>query len=180
MGVQITDGFDVGDDEKVVSILNKWKGGPLSDQLFTSVSRLTPQISAIVTVFRKKGDTIETLLLPRPSDDPLWPNMLNLPGKMFRSLDFKRDDKNPVNGPLDRIQKSELKIDLKKEDIKFAGLAYQDTLRGSIMVLVHTLFVAEEFVGNPDWIWRDVAKLKDFKDMIPTEMDPIEVALKSI
>lgn len=180
MGTLVTDGFDTGDDEKVVEILKKWKGGPLSDSLFTTVSKLTPQVSAIVTIFRKRGDVIETLLLPRPSDDPLWPNKLNLPGKMFRSADFKREDGNPVNGPLERIQKNELKIDFKKEDIKFAGLAFQDTKRGPIMVLVYTLFVAADFKGNEDWVWRDVNKLKDFRDMIPTEMDAIEVALKSI
>lgn len=180
MGTIVTDGFDAGDDEKVVSILNKWKGGPLSDQLFTFVSKLTPQISAIITVFRKKGDKVETLLLPRPGDDPLWPNMLNLPGKMFRAMDFKREDKNPVNGPLDRIQKDELKVELNKGDIKFAGLAFQNTIRGPIMVLTYTVFVADSFNGNGDWIWRDVSTLKDSKDMIPTEMDAIEVALKSI
>ncbi len=180
MGTLITDGFNSGDDEKVVSILNKWKGGPLSDKLFTSVSKLTPQIATIIVVFRKTDNVLETLLLPRPSDDPLWPNMLNLPGKMFRNVDFKRDDKNPVNGPLERIQKDELKTEFKKEDIKFAGLAFQSTLRGPIMVLVHTVFVAEDFSGNSDWIWRDVTKLNDFMDMIPTEMDAIEVALKTI
>jgi hypothetical protein len=180
MGTLITDGFDSGDDQKVISILNKWKGGPLSDKLFTSLSKLTPQISTIIVVFRKKGEILETLLLPRPSDDPLWPNMLNLPGKMFRGLDFKRDDKNPVNGPLERIQKGELKVELNKHDIKFAGLAFQDTIRGPIMVLVHTYFVANDFKGNEDWIWREVSQLKDSKDMIPTEMDAIEVALKSI
>lgn len=180
MGTLITDGFDSGDDEKVVSILNKWKGGPLSDKLFTSLSKLTPQISTIIVVFRRKGEILETLLLPRPSDDPLWSNMLNLPGKMFRAMDFKRDDNNPVNGPLERIQNGELKIELNKLDIKFAGLAFQDTIRGPIMVLVHTYFVSNDFKGNEDWIWRDIAKLKDASNMIPTEMDAIEVALKSI
>lgn len=180
MGTLITDGFDSGDDEKVITILSKWNGGPLSDKLFTSLSKLTPQISTIIVVFRRNGEILETLLLPRPSDDPLWPNMLNLPGKMFRAMDFNRDDKNPVNGPLERIQKDELKVELDKDIIKFAGLAFQNTIRGPIMVLVHTAFVAGNFEGNSDWIWRNVTKLNDSKDMIPTEMDAIEVALKSI
>lgn len=179
MGTPVTDGFDVGDDEKVVSILNKWKGGTLSDQLFTAISKMTPQISAIIVVFRKRGDALETLLLPRPSDDPTWSNMLNLPGKMFRAMDFKRDDNNPINGPLHRIIDNELKTELNNTP-KFAGLAFQDTKRGPIMVLVHTVFVDAGFNGNKDWIWRDVSSLKDSKDMIPTEMDAIEVALKSI
>lgn len=128
------------------------ESGPLSDQLFTSVSKLTPQASVIMTVFRKREGLIETLLLPRPSDDPIWPSMLNLPGKMFRNSDFKRDDKNPINGPLERIIDNELKIEINKSDIKFAGIAFQNTKRGSIMVLVHTLFVPENFEGNNDWV----------------------------
>jgi hypothetical protein len=180
MGTLITDGFDSGDDEKVTSVLNKWNGGVLSDQLFTSISKMTPQLACIIVVFRKNGENLETLLLPRPEGDPLWSGMLNLPGKMFRAMDFKRIDKNPINGPLERIQKDELKVEFKKEDIKFAGLAFQDTIRGPIMVLVHTVFVSSDFVGNEDWIWRDVTKLKDFSDMIPTEMDAIEVALNNL
>ncbi|HKC04934.1 MAG TPA: hypothetical protein VKC54_03620 [Patescibacteria group bacterium] len=179
MGTLVTDGFGPGDDEKVVSILNKWKGGVLSDQLFTAISKMTPQVAAIIVVFRKRGDTLETLLLPRPENDPLWAGMLNLPGKMFRTVDFNREDKNPINGPLERILKDELKINF-TEPPKFAGLAFQDTKRGPIVVLVHTAYIPVDFNGNEDWVWRDVAKLKEFDDMIPTEMPAIEVALKAI
>lgn len=177
MGVNITDGFDLGDDEKVVSILKKWKGGVLSDQFFTSISKMTPQIAAIIVVFRKNGEKLETLLLPRPDNDPVWSGMLNLPGKMFRAMDFKRDDKNPINGPLERIQEDEIKMHL--SGVKFAGLAFQNTLRGPIMVLVHIVFLPTD-ISNENWVWRDVAKLEDSKDMIPTEMDAIKVALKAI
>ena len=179
MGSVVSVGFNEGDDAKVGSILNKWNGGVLSDHLFAAISKMTPQLSAIIVVFRKKDDNLETLLLPRPNSDPVWPNMLNLPGKMFRSMDFKREDKNPINGPLERIQNDELKINL-TEPPKFAGLAFQSTKRGSIMVLVHTVFVPGDFNGNEDWIWRDVSILKESTDMIPTEMDAIEAALKSI
>lgn len=177
MGVKTTDGFDPGDDEKVVSVLNKWKGGVLSDQLFAAVSKLTPQISTIIVLFRKNGDILETLLIKRPEDDPIWPGMLNLPGKMFRAADFNRNDKNPINGPFERIQNEELGIKL--DNIKFSGVAYQNTKRGNIVVLVHVAEVPVDFVGKPEWIWRDVAKMSQFSDMIPTEMAAIEVAIKS-
>lgn len=177
MGVKITDGFDPGDDEKVVSILNKWKGGILSDQLFAAVSKLTPQISTIIVLFRKNGDILETLLIKRPEDDPTWPGILNLPGKMFRGADFERKDGNPVNGPLERIQESELQTKL--DNIKFAGVAYQNTKRGPIVVIVHIAEISMDFAGKPGWVWRDVAKMSQFSDMIPTEMEAIEVAIKA-
>lgn len=180
MGTTITSGFEVGDDQKVISILKKWDGGPLSDALFASMSRLTPQVSTIVAVFRDNNGTLETLLLPRPGDDPVWPNMLNLPGKMFRAVDFRREDNNPINGPIERIINTELKTELDKKQINYAGLAFQNTKRGAIIVLVHTVFVNMDFKGNEDWVWRSVESLRDSKDMIPTEMDAIEVALKNL
>jgi hypothetical protein len=177
MGTLITDGFSEGDDETVVSILDKWKGGVLSDQLFTVVSKMMPQVGEIIVVFRKNNSNLETLLLPRPEGDPIFSGMLNLPGKMFRAVDFKRDDKNPMNGPLERIQKDELKIDLPKAP-EFAGVAFQDTKRGPIVVLVHVSELTMENPSQPDWIWRNVSNLKDSKDMIDTEMPAIEVALR--
>lgn len=177
MGVTITDGFSPGDDEKVVSILSKWNGGILSDKLFAEISKMTPQLSVIIIVFRKNGEKLETLLLKRPDDDPVWPGILNLPGKMFRSIDFKREDKNPVNGPLERIQKDEIKMNLGL--VKYVGLAFQNTLRGPIMVLVHVAFLPMDIM-NENWIWRDVDTMDKFNDMIPTEIDAMKVALKAI
>lgn len=176
MGTLITDGFDSGDDEKVVEILKKWKGGPLSDQLFTSVSKLTPQVSAIITIFRKRGDIIETLLLPRPSDDPLWPNMLNLPGKMFRGADFERVDNNPINGPLERIQDSELKVKLKS--VKLVDLVFQNIVRGHIVVLLHLGELSEDQKDIDGWVWADVTKLKELPNFLETETSAIEAGLK--
>jgi len=176
MGTLITDGFDSGDDEKVVQILSKWKGGPLSDQLFTSVSKLTPQISAIITVFRKRNNIIETLLLPRPSDDPLYPNMLNLPGKMFRAVDFERSDSNPINGPLERIQDRELKVKLKS--VKFVDLVFQSITRGHILVLLHLGELLEGQEDRDDWVWVDVNKLKETPKFLETETSAIEAGLK--
>lgn len=176
MGTLITDGFDAGDDEKIVSILNKWKGGPLSDRLFTSVSKLTPQVSVITTIFRKRGDIIETLLLPRPSDDPLWPNMLNLPGKMFRAMDFERVDGNPMNGPLKRIQNDELKI--KFESVKFIDLVFQNIARGHIVVLLHIGELSDNQEDKSDWVWADVTRLKELNNFLETETSAIEVGLK--
>lgn len=177
MATLITDGFAGGDDAQVVSILDKWNGGPLSDQLFTAISKMTPQLSAIIVVFRKKEDVLETLLLPRPSDDPLWPGMLNLPGKMFRAIDFKREDKNPMNGPLERIQTSELKTQVKNKP-EFAEIVFQNTDRGSIVALVHTAELPENVELQSDWVWCDVTKLNSLNNFLESETSAIEAALK--
>ncbi|HKB88348.1 MAG TPA: hypothetical protein VKC53_01725 [Patescibacteria group bacterium] len=177
MAKLITDGFAEGDDAKVVSILNKWNGGQLSDQLFTSISKMTPQLSAIIVVFRKKAGIIETLLLPRPSDDPLWPGMLNLPGKMFRAIDFKREDKNPMNGPLERIQTGELKIQLKSKP-EFAEIVFQNTDRGSILALIHVGELPDDAKSEAVWVWCDVTKLSSLNNFLESETSAILTALK--
>jgi hypothetical protein len=174
---KITEGLDAGDDEKVVSILKKWNDGMISNDLFFAISRMTPQVSAIIVIFRKVKDKIETLLIPRPSDDPLGAGKLNLPGKMFRTIDFKRVDKNPVNGPLERIQTGELKINLKNEP-EFVENVFQNTGRGAIVALVHLGELSEDSVQGEDWVWADVTKLKELDNFLVTETSAIEAALK--
>jgi len=50
---QTTDGFLPGDDEKIIPVLDKWQGGPLSDKLFTALARITPQACVETVVLRK-------------------------------------------------------------------------------------------------------------------------------
>lgn len=177
MSTLITDGFGSGDDEKVVEILKKWKGGPISDNLFFTISSMTPQVSAIIVFFRKSDGKIEVLLLPRPVDDPLGAGQLNLPGKMFRSIDFKREDGNAMNGPLERIQTNELKIELEEEP-KFVESVFQNTDRGPIVALVHLGKLPIDQKGGEDWVWADVTKLKELDNFLVTETSAIEAALK--
>ncbi len=179
MGVKITDGFDRGDDEKVVSILKKWRGGVLSDELFATVSGMSPQLSVIIVVYRKNDKNKEILLLKRPNDDPVWPGMLNLPGKMVRNSDFDKDCATPAESALERVQEDELGFDA-KDGVKFSGIAYQNTKRGHIVVLVYVAELPMNFKSKADWVWRNVNDLKNHTDMITTEMDVIKVALKSI
>lgn len=179
MGVKITDGFDAGDDEKVISILKKWKGGVISDNLFATISKLSPQVSVIVTVFRMNEGRREVLLLTRPKDDPTWPGMLNLPGKMLRTSDFKRSDGNPVNGALERIKDDELKKEFAGKP-RFAGIAFQNTERGSITALVHIAELSDYTDTSGEWVWADVTKLSGMNNLIKAEPVAVKVALKAI
>jgi hypothetical protein len=176
MANQITDGFEPGDDEKVISILDKWKGGPLSDNLFTKIASIIPQTSLITVVFRENAGKVETLLLKRPDTDPIWPNTLNLPGKMFRKSDFERKDNHPENGPIERIENSEIGTKFSKRP-EFAGIAFQDTLRGPTIVLVYV--VAEDILLPEDGEWCGVDKVNSLSNMIETELVAIDVALRS-
>ena len=177
MSTSITDGFSIGDDKKVIEILKKWKGGAISDDLFFTISAMAPQVSAIIVFFRKKEDKVEVLLLPRPDDDPLHAGGLNLPGKMFRNVDFKRADENALNGPLKRIQQNELKVELKNKP-KFAEIVFQNTARGYIVALVHLGELSVDQKDGEGWVWADVTKLKELDNFLETETSAIEAALK--
>ena len=173
MTAGITDGFSTDDDEKVISILKKWKGGPLSDQLFTILAGMIPS-SGVATVILQRSRDLEILLLPRPTNDIVWPGMLNLPGKQFRSADFHRRDNNPLNGPLERIRSDEIKTKFIGNP-KFAGVSLHSDKRGPQVVLVYLAKIksSSESVGK----WYPVNRLKDMKDFVQSELKSIDVAL---
>ena len=176
MGVKITDGFGPGDDEKAVSILKKWKGGVISDKLFTVLAGMVPTTGVVIVFLYNKKDP-EVLFVPRPNGDPLWSGMLNLPGKLFRKIDFARSDQKPINGPLERIETAEIGTKLPKRP-KFAGINLNSDKRGSWAILVYfiELNAKSEYKGVGEWV--KVYGIKKRSDVIQTEINHINIALK--
>lgn len=107
----ITSGFEPEDDGKAVEILRKWNGGRISTPLFTEIARIVPQPIVEIVILRVHEGRVETLLLPRPEDDIIWPGMVHTPGVSLRSADFHREDQNPINGALERVE-SEIGLDI--------------------------------------------------------------------
>lgn len=178
MGTLVTDGFDSGDDEKVISILKKWKGGPLSDQLFTIIAGMMPTTGVVVVISYNKKDP-EVVFVDRPADDPKWPNILNLPGKLFRNADFKRTDKLPQNGPLERIEKSEIESEFPKQP-KYIGVNLNSDSRGSWAVLVYLVELDNKDDYKSVGEWVRVSEMNKKNNIIQTEINHINVALGNI
>lgn len=90
MGQLVTSGFSPGDDAAAVAILDKWEGGPISDQLFTVLAGMLPQPVIEMNILRRNpvGGYLEVLLIERPDDDPVWPGMVHTPGTALRRSDF--------------------------------------------------------------------------------------------
>ena len=103
-----TDGLTLEEDRQLADLLKKWNGGRISTPVFTELARIIPQPIVEVVLFRMNGDVLETLLIPRPADDIVWPGMYHTPGAALRRADFLREDQNPLNGVFERIQKGEL------------------------------------------------------------------------
>ncbi len=175
MSTIVTDGFESGDDTLVVSILKKWRGGPLSDELFTVLAGMLPHPGVATVILRKKVD-LEIFLVSRPSKDIVWPGMLNLPGKQFRAADYHRPDNNPLNGPLERIQEDEIKTRFDGEP-KFAGVSLHSDSRGPQVVLVYLILLKPDSEFSPKGVWVDIGKLKNMENFIQSELKSIKVAL---
>ena len=176
--MSITDGFAPGDDEKVVSILKKWIGGPIGDQLFTQIAGMMPTSGVVMVIVYNPKDP-EIIFVSRPSDDPLWKNKLNLPGKLFRNADFKRSDHTPLNGPLERIQKSEIVLEFPKPP-EFTGICLNSDARGSWAVLVYKIELVDKSLYKGAGEWVKVSEVEKRPDLINTEINHINVALNKV
>lgn len=100
------------------------EGQPLSRILFTEIARLvvTPIIEFVP--IKIIDDRIQILLIPRETDDPLWPSMLHTPGIAFRPSDtgFEEPFKRLLNGELG---------DVEVLSIDYAGIQLHQSERGN-------------------------------------------------
>lgn len=177
MAQQITSGFAPGDDQTVVEILGKWDGGPLSPQLFTVLAGMIPQPIVEVVVLRmfEPDMTVQTLLIPRPVGDPIWPGKLHNPGAAFRKGDFLRQDGTPLNGPFDRIQHGELGQMFEFRP-QFAGKIHRMTLRGAEVVEVYVAVISSDAPLKTGHEWVDVDALPNRADFIQHQLEHVQIA----
>ncbi|GIW61426.1 MAG: hypothetical protein KatS3mg089_0278 [Patescibacteria group bacterium] len=170
-----TDGFDPGDDEKVIALLKKWKGGTLSDALFTRLAWMLPQPTVEMVIIRKRDKTLEVLLIPRPPDDIVWPGFLHLPGQTLRRMDYFRDDNTPMNGPLERIQKYEIQTSYLRTP-EFVGVAQYMTQRGPEAVHIYLGAIAKNAKLPSGAIWAAIDDLPKMRNFINHQIIPIKIA----
>jgi hypothetical protein len=160
-----TDGLTREQDGQLAELLSKWNGGRISDLVFPSVARLTPQPCVEVVVFRKGGGGLETLLIPRPATDTVWPGMYHNPGQALRLSDYYREDGDPVNGPFQRIQRGELQAEFAERPI-FVGNDFRMTLRGAEVAIVHFARLKTGTVDRDSYVWCPVEELANKADFI--------------
>ncbi len=136
---QPTTPLTADEEMRVIEILAKLSGEGFSDALYTALARIMPQPSLEVTFFRENNGTLETLLVPRPSKDPVWHGMLHTPGVMLRHADFIPDDGKATERAFARLEKRELGFTLPNAP-EFVGIIHRMAKRGPEVVQV---FVAQ-------------------------------------
>src|SRR3990167_9529387 len=171
-----TDGLTLEEDQKLAQLLSRLKGGRISTPVFTELAKMTPQLIIEVVLFRFNNGALETLLIPRPDDDIVWPGMVHTPGTVLRVSDFLREDQNPLNGAFERLQRGELSREFAYEPI-FVGRLHRHTdVRGAEVAEIYITELAEDFPLQPGHIWHSVEKLADNPKFIQGQLGHVNLA----
>lgn len=152
-----TDGLTSGEDRDLADLLSKWGGGRISTPVFTYLARMIPQPIVEVVLFRINSEALETLLIPRPADDIVWPGMFHTPGTALRASDFHREDGNPLNGAFERV-KREINNEFASPPT-FAGRLHRLSERGPDVTEVYIAELLEGSPLQPGQLWYSVEQL---------------------
>ncbi len=171
-----TDGLTPEEDRELVKLLSKWKGGKISTPVFTELARIIPQSIVEVVLFRENDGFLETLLIPRPKNDIVWPGMMHTPGTARRASDYRRADKEPLNGAFERIQHGELHGKFADTPI-FAGRLDRDGDRGPENVEVYVADMKENFELLEGQEWYRVDKLSENSKFIQGQLGHVFLAV---
>ena len=166
-----TDGLTLEEDKTLTGLLSKWKGGRISTLVFTELARIIPQPIVEVVIFRNNDKTLETLLIPRPEGDPVWPGMLHTPGVALRVSDF--NENNPLDGPFGRIQRNELNNKFAYTPV-FVRCLNRSTQRGPEVVQVHFTELSEPDQKN--YVWSSIDELAQKRNFIQHQLEHVNLA----
>lgn len=167
-----TEGLTIKEDQQLTELLKKWSGGQISTPVFTEMARIIPQSVVELTVFRKNNGVLETLIIPRPENDIVWPGMTHTPGTAMRATDFKTEGKNPLEAAIDRIKNRELHCEFAYTPIYGGnfrrlvergaeiGEAYFTELSNKSMESHFQWYPVDKLSENPNFIQHQVGHIK--------------------
>jgi hypothetical protein len=163
------------DETKIVAdLLSKLEPGFLPFPIFHEVTRLTAMpIIEVVPLRRNDVGKVEILLLQRPSDDPIWPNQLHVPGTVIRALDS-------FESAFGRIMSKELN-NLPTTELKFVKNIIHHSGRGMESSQVYWIEVRAKPTDGHFYDINDLPKtlVKSQMDFIPAAIDDYQKILQS-
>lgn len=144
----VTEGLTKAEEQQVLELLNK-VGSRMSAEFYNAVAAKFV-LTAIETVpLRRRGDTVEVLLLERNPNDTFYAGQVHSPGSMLRASDQTYGD------ALRRVQWAELGLRF-AEPPQFVSPLFQSTPRGPENGLVFACRLeAEPTIGK----FHDVTSL---------------------
>lgn len=172
-----TDGLTPEEDLELALLLSKWGGGRISTPVFTYLARMTPQAIVEVVLFRVSNETLETLLIPRPKDDIVWPGMFHTPGTALRASDFQREDGIPLNGAFERV-KREINNEFASPPT-FVVHLHRLSERGPDVTEVYIAELLEGSPLQPGQLWYPVGQLLSNPNFIQAQHGHVMIAAEA-
>lgn len=164
--IVVSEGLTAVKDKRLAGLLGKCRGR-FSTPVFNEIAGHVP-LPFVEVVFLRDGDDgrVATLLIPRPDNDEFWPGMWHTPGTALRNTDFEREDKNPLNGALERIR-GEVGGDFLYPPV-FVGNFFVLARRGAgVAAAYYTGFSGERREDNK---WYPVEKLVNYHNFIQEQL----------
>lgn len=147
------------------NLLARLEPGFLPFPLFLQIYRLAPAPTLdAIPLRRNSSGGIEVLLLRRPPDDPIWPNLWHNPGTVLRANDS-------YESAMDRLLNDELQGARITKDPVFVANLFNQSKRGAEIILIHRIEI--EGLAPVGTFWP-VDKLP--KDIIDSEIAIINKA----
>lgn len=142
MSYDFTGGLSPREIAAAKETLAKLEPGLLPLDIFLQVARLCVTTTVEMVPLRHNLDNgkDEVLLVRRESDDPIWPNMLHIPGTVLRSTDRQGD----YSDAFKRIFDGELGGVKTDGEPVFIRNAFQQVKRGRELALVHYVELSEQ------------------------------------
>lgn len=152
--------------QQLIELLEKVPAGYLPEGVFVNIARLAVLTAIEFVPLRYNQGKIEVLLLPRPSTDPIWPNLLHTPGTILRSTD------NSFEDAFKRLCEEEIGV-TGNHKIIFTQNSIDKGQRGSAVLFEHILIMDEPPLNGK---FYDVQNLPE--NVIPEMKDLIYRAAK--
>ena len=130
------------DIQQAADLLKQFEPGFLPYPVFEQVARLVALPIVEFIPLRKTEAGIEVLLIARPHDDALWPDLLHTPGTVVRATDFGAD--SAVWPPFSRIVHDEL-LDSDVGQPQYVGSLLNESKRGIEQAQIYWI----EVLGDP-------------------------------
>ena len=121
-------------------LLSELEVGIIPGDVFYEIARLIAITATEIVPLRIKNGKVEVLLLRRPKDDPIWPNLWHTPGSVVRSYDTKPDFQDAI----ERVLNDEL-LGVKTSEPCFVKNTFNQSKRGKEVGLIYWV----EVIGKP-------------------------------
>jgi hypothetical protein len=164
----------INDDEAqaIANSLRQFEPGFLPYPIFEQIARIVALPIIEFVPLRTRNGKSQVLLIRRPNNDPIFPNMQHTPGTVIRATDLESGNHN--NWPaFERILHDEL-LDTKVGEPHYAGSMFHASKRGAEQAQIYWIEVLEEpKVGE----FFDVVSLPD--GLMESQLKFIKLAASS-